>query len=93
MQNGLTVEDTFLIAGRGLIVAGELTDAEHGFKIGARVTIVRPDGSRLGGKVRGTDVSGPRFDERRSLAVLLEGVMEKGDVPHGSFVTVDGGGE
>ena len=85
-MNSLTVEDTFFIQGRGLIAAGKLDELKHGFRIGLRVQIIRPDGSHLYSEVRGMEVSRPCFTEQTSLGLLLDAHLTKADVPRGSVI-------
>ena len=87
----ITVEDTFLIEGRGLIASGKPNDERHGFRAGARVRITRPDGSQLLSVVRGVNVSRPCFTEEVSIDVLLEGISTREEVPRGSVVTLEVG--
>jgi|GEM_PF-5906287 len=87
-MKSFTVEDTFLIPGRGIIVAGKLNSLEHEFRSGARVKIVRPDGTHLFGAVRGTRISQPSVTEQRDIDILLDVSVAKEDVPRGSVITV-----
>jgi translation elongation factor EF-Tu-like GTPase len=88
-MKSLTVEDTFLIPGRGIIVVGKLDSLEHEFKSGARVKIVRPDGTHLFGAVRGIHTSQPYLTEQRNIDLLLDVSVSKEDVPRGSVITVN----
>jgi translation elongation factor EF-Tu-like GTPase len=87
----LTVGDTFLIEGRGVVVSGQLDDAVHGFRAGARVRVIRPDGSRLVCGVRGVHVPRSCFADAVSIDLLLEGVVAKEEVPRGSVVALEVG--
>ncbi len=83
-----TVEDIFLIPNRGVIVTGTLrNDEEHGFKAGATVKIVRPDGTAITGMVRGVDdfqtVSGIKM-----FGLLIGETITKEDVPRGSKISI-----
>lgn len=89
MTSQFTVEDTFLIKGRGLIVVGRMDDARHGFRIGARVRVSRPGGTELTNSVRGTEVLRHCFSEGVSIAVLLHEAVAKEEVPRGSVVTLE----
>jgi len=85
----LTVEDTFLIEGRGLVVSGRPDDASHGFRAGSRVRVTCPDGSRLVCAVRGVHVPRWCFTEAAGIDLLLEGVAAREEVPRGSVVTLE----
>jgi hypothetical protein len=87
-MNSLTVEDTFLIPGRGIIAAGKLDGLEHEFRSGVRVKIVRPDGTHLFGAVRGIHIPRPCLTEQRNLDLLLDASVSKEDVPRGSVITI-----
>jgi hypothetical protein len=87
-MKSFTVEDTFLIPGRGIIAAGKLVGLEHEFRSGARVKIVRPDGTHLFGAVRGIRISPPSLTEQRNIDLLIDVSVSKDDVPRGSVITV-----
>jgi translation elongation factor EF-Tu-like GTPase len=89
VTNQFTVEDTFLIEGRGLVVAGKLEGLRHGFRAGARVSIARPDGTRLVSGVRGARVSRPCFAGGVNIDVLLEEAFAREEVPRGSVVALE----
>ena len=89
MTTQFTVEDTFLIEGRGLIVAGKLDGERHGFNTGARVSISRPDGTKLVSSVRGARVSRPCFSEGINIDLLLEEAFATEEVPRGSVVALE----
>ena len=85
--NDFTVEDTFLIPGRGLIVTGELENAEHNFRARTSVKIVRPDGTEIFTVIRGIDISCGSEVNQTKIGVLLEAIT-KSDVPIGSKITI-----
>lgn len=91
VTNQFTVEDAFLVEGRGLIAAGKMDGVRHGFSIGARVRISRPDGTQFVCAVRGARVSRPCLTEGFSIDVLLEGVLAREEVPRGSVVALESG--
>jgi hypothetical protein len=84
-----TVEDTFTIRGRGLVIHGIRFDQHHLFKAGDRLSIQRPDGSEVEAVIQGVEpVVGavyagepPPFHLRR-YGVLID----VDDVPIGSVV-------
>jgi translation elongation factor EF-Tu-like GTPase len=84
-----TVEDTFLIEGRGLVVTGKMVGERHGFRSGARVKVRRPDGTQITGAVRGVDVFGSCFTEGAGIGVLLDVSVGKEAVPRGSVVSLE----
>ena len=88
-MNQFKVEDTFRIEGRGLIAAGRLEGVGHGFRVGARVRVTRPDGTHLVSAVRGVNVFGGCFSEGRSIAVMLTDDIAKDEVPRGSVMAVE----
>ena len=85
-----TVEDAFLIEGRGVVVAGVMDGERHDFGIGARVRISRPDGTQIVCAVRGARVSRGCFTENCDLHVLLD-VLAREEVPRGSIVALEAG--
>ena len=89
MTSSFTVEDTFVIEGRGLIAAGVLEGPSHGFRDGARVVITRPDGTRLASAVRGARVKTACFGDGVNIHLLLADVSAPEEVPRGSVVTID----
>ena len=89
MTSQFTVEDTFLVEGRGLIVAGILEDPSHGFRDGARVVITRPDGTRLASAVRGARVKTACFGDGINIDLLLAEVSSPEEVPRGSVVALE----
>jgi hypothetical protein len=80
-----TVEETFLIHGRGLIPApGIVPQGEEHFRVGDPILLRRPDGSALRWQIGGLEIIGggpPRVD----VVILLKG-LGKEDVPIGTEV-------
>ncbi|WZO98811.1 hypothetical protein EP7_000402 [Isosphaeraceae bacterium EP7] len=55
-----TVEDTFEIRNRGLVlVPGIIPEGDERFRIGAPITLLRPDGSSLDAQIGGIDMFSP----------------------------------
>lgn len=85
----LIVEDTFLIQGRGLIVAGIKEENSIQLKVGSKVQIIRPNGTKIFSKVLGIEmVSIENFTERdtsKKVGILLEN-MKKEEIPERSAV-------
>jgi hypothetical protein len=80
-----TVEDTFLIQGRGLVpVPGIVPQGEEHFQVGYPIRLQRPDGSSLAWQIGGLEFicGGPPRDD---VIILLRG-LDKGDVPVGTEI-------
>ena len=80
-----TVEDTFLIEGRGLVVVpGIVPEGDERFRTGDPIRLKRPDGSETPWRIGGIEFGCPprRLDE---VVILLVG-LGKGDVPIGTEV-------
>jgi hypothetical protein len=88
LVTNFTVEDTFLIPGRGLIVTGELENVNHRFRAGTSVKIIRPDGTEIFSVIRGIDISCGASVNQKKIGALLEETITKSDVPHGSKITI-----
>jgi len=82
----ISVEETFLIRGRGLVLApGIAPQTEERFAVGDPIMIKRPDGSHLCWTIGGIDmISGTRL-RPNDVVILLKG-LGKEDVPTGSEV-------
>ncbi len=89
MTTQFIVEDMFLIQGKGLVVAGVLEGERHGFDIGARVSISRPDGTRLVSGVRGAELLRSCFSGAINIYLLLEEAFAAEEVPRGSVVALE----
>ncbi|HEV2597509.1 hypothetical protein [Sphingopyxis sp.] len=82
-----TVEDTFDISGRGLIVApGIPLDGNWRIKIGDAITLERPDGSKVESIVRGMESFRPA--NATCIPLLLGSGLGKADVPIGTKLWV-----
>ncbi len=81
----LTVEDTFLISGRGLVpVPGLIPEDDELFRVGDPILLKRPDGSSFQWNIGGLEIlSG--VQRRHDLVILLKG-LDKEDVPVGSEI-------
>lgn len=80
-----TVEDTFLIEGRGLVpVPGIVLQGDECFQVGDPIRLKRPDESEIAWRIGGLELlcPPPRPDE---VVVLLKG-LNKDDVPIGTEV-------
>lgn len=79
-----TVEDTFAIRERGLVLApGIIPEGEERFRVGDPITLLRPDGSSIEAKIGGLELLDP--NRRRDVVIMLKG-MTKSDVPIGTEV-------
>ncbi len=80
-----TVEDTFLIQGRGLVpIPGIVPQGEEVFRAGDPIRLKRPDGSTVDWQIGSLELlfgGLPRHD----VVVLLKG-LSKEDVPIGTEV-------
>lgn len=80
-----TVEDTFLITGRGFVaVPGIVPQGDERFCVGDPIRLKRPDGSEIDGEIGGLELLCPprRPDE---VVILLKGV-DRDDVSTGTEV-------
>jgi hypothetical protein len=79
----ITVEDTFQIAGRGLIPApGILPLDQEVIKIGDPLQLRRPDGVVFLTKIAGIEMIGV---SRKDICILLKG-LDKDQVPIGTEI-------
>jgi len=79
------VEDTFLIAGRGLIaVPGIIPEGEERFRVGDPILLRRPDGSTLRWKIGGIEILHTPTP-KPEIPILLLG-LTKEDVPVGTAI-------
>jgi hypothetical protein len=79
-----TVEDTFAIRERGLVLApGIIPEGEERFRVGDPITLLRPDGSSIEARIGGLELLDP--NPRRDVVIMLKG-MTKCDVPVGTEV-------
>jgi hypothetical protein len=84
-----TVEDTFIIEGRGLVpIPGIVPQGNERFKVGDAIRLKRPDGSEIEWQIGGLELlcPPPRKDE---VVILLKG-LGNDEVPIGTeFWSVD----
>ena len=78
----LTVENSFMITGRGLVLVPGLGENARHVKAGQRIKLVRPDGSTMH-----TTIQGDSFNDGHELLVGPEVI--KSDVPVGTEVWLD----
>lgn len=88
MKKLLTVEDSFLIKERGLILAGYLDDTEIIYKTGDKIKIVCPDGKEIYSEIAGIPIINRNcFSDKDSNAgILVRGVFDKDKVSKDSIV-------
>ncbi len=85
----LTVEATFRIERAGIIVTGLLEADVPKFKTGDQVDILRPDGTSVCTVIKGLDIFGGYFSEKKIIGVLLGNeIMTKEQVPNGSVISL-----
>ncbi|HEX2617673.1 MAG TPA: hypothetical protein VHL57_09030 [Flavobacteriales bacterium] len=77
-----TVENTFMITGRGLVLVPGLGAHARNVRAGARIRLVRPDGSTMH-----TTIQGDSFNDGHELLIGPE--VMKTDVPVGTEVWLD----
>ncbi|MGO9112146.1 MAG: CPCC family cysteine-rich protein [Thermoguttaceae bacterium] len=80
-----TVEDVFLIEGRGIVpVPGIVPQGDERFGIGDPIRLKRPDGSEIAWQIGGLELLSP-LPPNKDVCVLLKG-LSKGDVPIGTEI-------
>ncbi len=89
-QKIITVNDAFLIEGRGLIVTGLKEKKSAEIKIGDSVKILRPNKSSVKSQIDGVETFVSRDNSSESqkvenLAFSLKNLSKK-DVPKGSII-------
>lgn len=88
-QKLFTIEDTFNILGRGIIVGGELEPNSPICRIGTVVVLVLPNGNELVTEISGIEMIKPIDYEtfnRNRVGIMLKDVIKKEDVPVGTEV-------
>ena len=79
-----TVEATFAVRGRGLVlVPGIIPEEDERFRVGDRITLRRPDGSSIGTRIGGLELLDP--NPRHDVVIMLK-ESAKEDVPVGTEV-------
>lgn len=86
----LTVEETFKIKGRGLILAGEFDFNSATIKVGDELIIIRPDGEAVSLSVKGLDcIRREDLSEPPRHLALMVGNVDKEAIPIGSEVFIE----
>lgn len=80
-----SVLDTFLIRGRGIVLAADVLPEQIQLTINEPIELRRPDGSSIITKVSGIEYASPP-DPNRPLAILLPRDISKEQVPVGTEV-------
>ena len=71
-----TVEDTFSIRGRGLVlVPGIVPEGDERFRVGDRITLRRPDGSSIDTQIGGLELLDP--NPRHDVVIMLRGLARQ----------------
>jgi translation elongation factor EF-Tu-like GTPase len=81
----LTVEGTFLVETRGVIVSGLLEAGTERFDVGDLINILRPDNTSISTVVKGWHMFGGCISGKKNMGMLL-GTTTKEDVPIGSLI-------
>ena len=85
----ITVEDTFLITGRGLVIAGQKENDLVEIKVGGAVEILRTDGTAISSQIIGIDMINrrgfPTPVQNNKIGLLLKD-LSKEDIPIGSII-------
>lgn len=87
-----TIDAALKIAGRGIIVVGELEANARSCKTGSNVWLVRPDGNELVTEVSGIERVKPLNYENfnwNQVGIMLKDVVRKEDVPVGTEVYLE----
>ncbi len=86
----MTVEDTFKITGRGLILVGKFNDEIDKLKIGDPIIVVTPKKEKLGLTIKGVELI-TRIDRSQPYkhSSFSVGYLVKEDVPVGSEVFIE----
>jgi translation elongation factor EF-Tu-like GTPase len=80
-----TVEDTFMIEGRGLVpLPGIVPQGDEQFRVGDPISLKRPDGSEIEWTIGGLELLSPP-PPQHYVVVLLKG-LSKDDVPIGTEI-------
>lgn len=78
------VEDTFLIAGRGLVpIPGIIPIGDERFRVGDPILLKRPNGSTISTNIGGLEFCCPHL--RNDVVILLRG-LTKADIPIGTEI-------
>jgi translation elongation factor EF-Tu-like GTPase len=85
MQKLFTVEDCFMIAGRGVVITGQPESNSPAIKIGEIILLVRPDKKEVFSEIVGIEWFRPITFPSKKLGVLVKNV-EKKDAPRGTEV-------
>jgi translation elongation factor EF-Tu-like GTPase len=88
MKKIITIEETFLIPGRGLVVTGREDEDNAEAQMGDTVEILRPDKTKLKTQIIGIEMicrKDPADTDRTSIGLLLK-VLSKEDIPPGSEI-------
>lgn len=87
----LVVDDTFDIKDRGLVIAGFLEEGAPELRVGDRIEILKPDGSKINSEVAGVEMIGrkrfPVSDQKKDFAFMVRN-LSRGDVPKGSVINL-----
>ena len=90
-QKLFTIDDNFNIAGRGIVVTGELEPNSPSCRIGSIVVLIHPNGNELVTEINGIEqikLTNIENFNRNKIGVMFKDVTKK-DVPVGTIVLLD----
>lgn len=80
----LKVEDTFLIEGRGLVIAGLLEDNAPAFKTNDKIKFYCSDDSEIYSEISGIEMinfgQAPAENQRKKIAFLVRNLDDKREI-------------
>lgn len=88
-QKLFTVEDHFQIAGRGIVLTGEIEPDSPAVKAGSEIVLFRPDGTKFITEIFGIEQIKPIDYEnfnRNRIGVMFKDVNKKEEIPIGTEV-------
>lgn len=86
MKKILTVEDTFMIQGRGLVITSKKTDEFVDFKVGDSIKIENPDQTFVETKIKGIELlCRPKF-RNELISFTIESEIKKEQVQIGAKI-------
>lgn len=86
-QRVLKVLDSFIVAGKGTVITGELENNVF-LNFGTPIFIVRPDNSEIKNFIVGIEQYKKWFSKKQTVGLLLKDT-EKSDVPNGSEIFIE----
>ena len=88
-QKLFTIEDSFIITGRGIVVVGKLEANSPPCRIGNKIVLVNPSKIELVTEISGLEqiklIDIEHFNSNK-IGIMLKGVTKKEDAPVGTEV-------